>query len=100
MSQPTSNSETAKTDPELCVQYFLLSSLSNLWGIYNGPINYKLARGIDLEMSEINALDSSLTLFFSYLTGSEPTSDQLAAIRTQVINNATAIVKSGIIPAS
>ena len=96
MSQPA-NSDITKTDSDLCVQNFLFHIMSNIWSTYNGPIQYKLAHGIDLEMSEINSLDSCLKLFFFYLTGSEPTSDQVSAIRTQVIANATAIVSAGVI---
>lgn len=99
-SSTTPNSQTDKTDEEITVQNFLFAITSTLWATYNGPIQYKLAQGSDLTMAEINTLDSALTSFFGYLTGSSPSTDQLSAIRTAVIAQATAIVKLGIIPSS
>lgn len=94
------NSQTDKTDEEITVQNFLYAITSNLWVTYNGPIQFKLAHGTSLTMAEINSLDSALTSFFGYLTGSTPTTDQLSAIRTEVMAQATAIVYSGVIPSS
>lgn len=95
---PTPNSQTDKTDVDLTVQNFLYAAMSNVWATYNGPIQYKLAHGIDLAMAEINSLDSALTSFFYFLSGSQPTAEQLSSIRTQVMTKATVIVSAGIIP--
>lgn len=92
------NSLTTKTDETLAAENFLYATLSSMWSMYNGPIQYKLVHSTDLAMSEIASLDNCLTQFYSYLNGTAPTADQLTTMRNQVIARAPDILKLNIIP--